>query len=100
MNAVDTKLEITRTVSADEGAYSADVPGTDRKAELTWKARGKTRVAEHTFVPPEARGTGIAMKLVEAMIDDARVQGFTIVPQCSYVEAAFRRHPEWADLKA
>ncbi|MBC7158941.1 MAG: N-acetyltransferase, partial [Porphyrobacter sp.] len=51
-------------------------------------------------ISAEARGKGIAMKLVEALVADAREQGFTIEPQCSYVVAAFRRHPEWADLRA
>jgi predicted GNAT family acetyltransferase len=34
------------------------------------------------------------------MVADARAQGFTIVPQCPYVAAQFRKHPEWADLLA
>jgi len=93
-------VDISRSDEITHGAYRADVPGTDRKAELTWRALGEARIAEHTFVPPEARGMGIAMQLVEALVDDARAQDFTIVPQCSYVAAAFRRHPEWADVRA
>jgi predicted GNAT family acetyltransferase len=34
------------------------------------------------------------------LVADARAQGFIIDPRCSYVEAAFRRHPEWADVRA
>ena len=45
-------------------------------------------------------GRGVAAKLVEALIADARAEGFRIVPACSYVAAAFARHPEWADLRA
>ena len=82
------------------GAYRLDVPGSSRQAELTWVARGGTRIADHTFVPPEARGQGIAQKLVEAIVADAREQGFTIEPACSYVYALFKRHPEWADVRA
>ena len=91
---------ITRTDETSHGAYRVEVEGSDRPAELTWTARGPARIAEHTFVPPQARGQGVAMKLVEALVADARDQGFTIVPQCSYVAAAFRRHDEWADLLA
>lgn len=93
-------IEITRSDETTHGAYRAQVPGSSRQAELTWVARGEARIADHTFVPPEARGTGIAAKLVDALISDARAQGFKIVPQCSYVEAAFRHHPEWADVLA
>lgn len=93
-------ITITRSDETTHGAYRAEVPGASRPAELTWRARGNARIADHTFVPDEARGKGIAMKLVEALIADAREQGFTIEPQCSYVAAAFRRHPEWAELRA
>ena len=93
-------LNITREDNETHGAYYADVEGADRRAELTWQARGQARVADHTFTPPEARGKGIAMQLVEALVADAKEQGFTIVPHCPYVEAAFRRHPEWADVRA
>lgn len=93
-------IAITRTDETTHGAYRAEVEGTDTPAELTWQARGPSRIATHTFTPPEARGKGIALALVEAMIEDAREQDFTIVPQCSYVEAQFRRHPDWAELRA
>ena len=54
----------------------------------------------HTFVPEVFRGTGVAAKLMTRAIEDARAEGFRIIPTCSYVAVQFRRHPEWADLKA
>jgi predicted GNAT family acetyltransferase len=96
--APKTTFEITRDETPTHGAYRASIDGAT--AELTWRANGPVRIADHTFVPPDLRGTGIAMQLVEALIADARAQGFTIEPRCSYVEAAFRRHPEWADVRA
>ena len=67
---------------------------------MTWITRDGARVAEHTLVPKEIGGRGVAGKLVDALIADAREQGFRVVPECSYVAAAFAKHPEWADLKA
>ena len=93
-------LEISRHEQGTKGEYHAHVPGTDAIGRLTWKADGETRIADHTLVPAEIGGRGVAAALVDALIEDARTQGFTIVPQCSYVEAQFRRHPEWADLRA
>jgi predicted GNAT family acetyltransferase len=93
-------VTITRTDDVNRGSYSAEVPGSSRPAQLTWTARGEARIAEHTFVPPEARGKGIAHQLVEALVADAREKKFTIEPQCSYVAALFERHPEWADVRA
>ena len=93
-------IEITRSDETTHGAYRAELPGAGRAAELTWRARGEARIANHTFVPPELRGRGVAQQLVEALVADARAQGFTIVPQCSYVDALFKRHPDWADVLA
>lgn len=92
--------EIAVTDETTHGAYRVEVEGSDKPAELTWQARGNARIADHTFTPPAARGKGIALKLVEFMVQDARDTGFTIVPQCPYVAAQFRKHPDWADVRA
>ena len=91
---------ITRTDETTHGSYRIDLEGVGRPATLTWRARGGARIADSTFVPPEMRGRGIAQQLVEALVADARSEDFKIVPQCSYVAALFRRHPEWSDLLA
>ena len=93
-------IEITHQGNEARGEYRATVPGSAAVGRLTWKALGPARVADHTLVPPEIGGRGVAAALVQALIADAKSQGFTIVPQCSYVEAQFRRHPEWAALRA
>lgn len=92
--------EIVKVDEGTRGEYSVAVEGSDRPAVLTWHMRGDARVAAHTFTPPAARGKGVAARLVEALMADAREQGFTVVPQCSYVAVLFKRHPEWADLRA
>ena len=94
------ELTITRHEGAHAGEYHAHVAGTAAIGRLTWVARGGARVAEHTLVPPEIGGRGVAARLVEALVADARAQGFKIVPDCSYVAVAFRRHPDWGDLLA
>lgn len=93
-------LEISRHDHTSQGEYQAHMPGSEAIGRLTWKARGGARIADHTLVPSEIGGRGVAAALVDALVADAREQGFTIVPQCSYVEAQFRRHPEWASLRA
>lgn len=93
-------LRISRLDHTTQGEYHAHVPGSTAIGRLTWKARGDARIADHTLVPAEIGGRGVAAALVDALVADAREEGFKIVPQCSYVEAQFRRHPEWADLRA
>lgn len=93
-------LKITRHGSEAAGEYHAHVEDSDKIGRLTWVQHGNVRAAEHTLVPPELGGRGIAGKLVDALIDDARSQGFKVKPVCSYVVKAFEKHPEWAELKA
>jgi uncharacterized protein len=97
-------VTITRHGDDHAGEYHAHVPGSAAIGRLTWVLRatalGDARVAEHTLVPPAIGGRGVAGQLVEALIADARTHGFKIDPQCSYVAAQFKRHPEWADLHA
>ena len=91
---------ITHIDQGDEGEYQARVADNAAFGRLTYVRKGQVLTAEHTLVPAEIGGRGIAGKLVAAMVADAQAQGWKIVPECSYVAAAFKRHPEWADLLA
>ena len=93
-------VTITRHEADGRGEYHAHVEGSDHIGRLTWVGRGDTRMVDHTLVPPAIGGRGVAMELVKAIVADARDEGFKIAPVCSYVVAAFRRHPEWEDLRA
>ena len=54
----------------------------------------------HTGVPPAVQGRGIAAALVQSVLQHAQAGGFKVSPQCSYVAAYMRRHPETAVLMA
>jgi len=93
-------IEITHEGTDARGEYRAILPGTHAVGRLTWFSRGDARIADHTLVPPEIGGKGVAAALVDALIADARSEGFKIVPACSYIAAQFKRHPEWSELLA
>lgn len=93
-------VTITRHSGGNAGEYHAHIEGSTAIGRLTWIERNGARVAEHTLVPPEIGGRGVAARLVEALVADAATLGFKIDPQCSYVAAQFRRHPEWSALRA
>ena len=96
----DVEYKVVRQDAAHRGRYVIDL-GDGAEAEMTFqKAADGTITIDHTGVPPAFEGRGIASKLVNKAIDDARAEGFKITPLCSYVVAQFRRHPEWADLRA
>lgn len=94
------KVTVTRRDNSEHGAYYAHVEGSRHIGRLTWVDHDGVRVAEHTIVPGEIGGQGVAAKLVDALIADARAQGFKVKPVCSYVAAKFDEHPEWAELRA
>ena len=54
----------------------------------------------HTGVPRQLEGRGIAAQLVAAALAWARAEGHKVKPTCSYVAAYMRRHPETQDLLA
>ena len=53
----------------------------------------------HTYVPPPIQGHGIAAALVDAALAYARAKGLRVDPQCSYVRAYMRRHPDTLSLQ-
>lgn len=96
----EAELIVQREDGPTRGRYVIHLaPGYDAEMTFRKEANG-TIIIDHTGVPPEYEGRGIAAKLVNRAIADAREQGFKITPLCSYVVAQFRRHPEWADLRA
>ena len=96
----DNEMTVEREDGATRGRYFITL-SPDAEAEMTFrKGDNNTIIIDHTGVPPAFEGRGIAAKLVNKAIEDARKQGFKINPVCSYVVAQFRRHPEWADLRA
>lgn len=93
-------IEISKE-SRDEkhGRYVARLPGIEGEAEITFTHRGPDLIsADHTGAPETLRGTGAAAALVAHMVEDARRNGFRILPICPYVRAQYKKHPEWANV--
>ena len=61
---------------------------------------GRVLDLDHTFVPPAARGGGIASQLAAAALEYARSNGYRIVPSCPFVAAYVARHSKYRDLLA
>lgn len=50
-------------------------------------------VLQHTEVPPEYGGQGIANKLIHDVLEDCIARGLKIAPSCPFVAAYIQRHP-------
>ncbi|MFN3475496.1 MAG: GNAT family N-acetyltransferase [Blastomonas sp.] len=97
------QITIEHESSGADGRFVYRAGGAE--AELTYAHApaigGRQRVsADHTYVPDSMRGQGIAARLVDALIAKARDEQWQVIPRCSYVVAAFQRHPEWSDVRA
>ena len=88
---------VRREVTGAKGRYVIRLA--EGESELTYSIASPTLViADHTAVAPGLEGQGIGRRLLDALLADARAEGFRIVPLCPYVNAQRRKHPEWADL--
>lgn len=66
---------------------------------ITYKVRSENTIEiDHTVVHDEYAGQGLASKLVRSVVDEARKEGWKIIPTCSYAEAWFQKHEEEKDL--
>jgi uncharacterized protein len=82
------------------GRYVIVLPD-GQKAEMTFVQQDGVMTIDHTGVPPDHEGQGVARFLLDRAIADARAQNIKIRPRCSYVVAQFARHAkEWADVLA
>ena len=92
-------IGIAREDDGRRGRYVARIAGIEAEAELTFTHRAPGVIsADHTGAPEIMRGTGVAAALVDRLVEDARSEGFKIVPMCSYVGARYAKHPEWRDV--
>ncbi|MET3576054.1 GNAT family N-acetyltransferase [Bhargavaea ullalensis] len=68
-------------------------------AEITWTMMGDVMVMDHTFVHPSLRGGGVAKQLLDRAAEHAREHGYKMEAVCSYVVTAFKRYPDYDDVK-
>ena len=90
--------DIRREEDGARGRYVMGEGGAE--AELTYTLSGSVMTIDHTGTPPPLRGQGIAARLTERAVADARAEGRTIVPACPYVAAWFAKHPDEGDVLA
>lgn len=89
---------ISVTHDATRSRYTATADGI--LCVLDYQLQGGTMAITHTGVPSQVEGRGIAAALTQHALNDARKQGWKVLPVCSYAVAYIRRHPEYSDLLA
>ena len=93
------EIQINQEDRGDRGRYHLLVDGAEA-GELDYRMQDGKRVFVHTGVRDEYEGQGLASKLAQRVLEDARAEGLEIVAQCPYVRGYLERHPEYQDLLA
>ncbi|MES2043993.1 MAG: GNAT family N-acetyltransferase [Pseudomonadota bacterium] len=90
-------MEIVRDNKA-EHEFELVVDG--HRAVAAYQLEGDTIVFTHTIVPKAIEGRGVASRLIRGALDQVRDRGLKVVPQCPFVAAYIKRHPDVQDLLA
>ncbi len=69
-------------------------------AFVTYRLGHGVITLQHTETPPQARGQGIASRLIEGTLQLVRARGLKVIPRCDFVRTYLARHPEYRDLVA
>jgi uncharacterized protein len=69
-------------------------------AFMNYRRAGNVISLDHTETPMQARGRGLASRLVAGALDQIRARGLKIVPRCPFVRVFLDKHPEYNDLAA
>lgn len=89
---IEIKFEPTRSAAYD---------GEKFVGECCFEVNENLWTLNHTFTDPSYGGQGIAKKLLQCVVENARKQGTKINPVCSYVVHEFEKNPDlYADIKA
>jgi predicted GNAT family acetyltransferase len=93
-------MSATPLVTHDEKKQRFETHLDGHMAYMSYSFHGEVVDFDHTYVPGEFRGRGVAGALVRAGLEEARRQRWKVVPSCSYVAAYIERHSEYSDLLA
>lgn len=67
---------------------------------IDYRTAGEVVTTVHTEVDQPLQGRGIGLALVRGALEDLRARRLQVRPQCPFVAAYIKRHPEYAELVA
>lgn len=93
-----TDIRLTLIDNKARSRYEVAVEGQVAFAE--YRREGDKLYIPYVESPPLLRGTGVAGRLMEEVMKEARRQKLKVIPICGYAAAWIRRHSQYEDLLA
>jgi predicted GNAT family acetyltransferase len=89
--------DIAVSDNGEASRYEVHVDG-ERAGFAQYKRRRDQINFTHAEIDPAFEGRGIGSRLAKYALDDARSRNLRVVPNCPFIAAYIRSHPEYATL--
>lgn len=82
----------------NEAEHRLEIRSEGLLAIADYNITGDVIAFPHTLVPKEFSGRGYGTKLAAACMEKAEKQGLKVLPECSFILAYMKKHPETQKL--
>ena len=82
--------------NAEAHRYELDLEG--ETAVVVYNLSGENLMITETLTPEALEGRGVASRLANHVIADARMRGLVVLPVCPFFSGYLRKHPEHGDV--
>ena len=96
MSTESEQSEPTITHRPEAQCFETTING--QTGYISYQERDNTLIYDHTIVPQSLGGRGVGSALVKRALDFAHEHDKKVIPQCSFVSAYIKKHPEYQDL--
>lgn len=80
--------------NTEKHRFELEVEG--KIAFISYRSANNVYTLLHTEVPAELSGKGVGSRLVHAVLQELSARHAQVIPQCEFVAAYLKRHPEEA----
>ena len=78
--------------------FEAEVDG--HKAFIEYSVQPGILSLNHTEVPKELSGQGLASEMTEKVLLQIELRGLKVIPVCPFIKKYLDKHPEWKSILA
>ncbi|WP_410004515.1 GNAT family N-acetyltransferase [Aequorivita nionensis] len=68
------------------------------KAIIEYSVKPGVLSLNHTEVPKELSGQGVASEMTEKVLLQIELRGLKVIPVCPFIKKYIEKHPEWKSI--